>query len=133
MPSLCNETKSKVFQTLTEADSEVFATDDWASSATQSYPAITAHMITIEWETGNFGLQTRSHLEIHSRVNTAEVLKSFVMEPELQRANYGIAVVMDNVRNMDAAVRETGLLPPIKCFAHTLDINRNYWSSHCTS
>ncbi|KAM8732386.1 E3 SUMO-protein ligase ZBED1-like [Acanthopagrus schlegelii] len=36
--------------------------------------------------------------------------------------NHGIAVVTDNARNMDVAVREAGLKPHIKCFAHTINL-----------
>ncbi|KAI4894678.1 hypothetical protein NFI96_001068 [Prochilodus magdalenae] len=41
---------------------------------------------------------------------------------ELGRVNLGIAVVTDNARNMDVAVREAGLAPHIKFFAHTLNL-----------
>ncbi|KAF3847203.1 hypothetical protein F7725_020231, partial [Dissostichus mawsoni] len=49
------------------------------------------------------------------------VLKSAVLEWGLDN-NQGIAVVTDNARNMDVAVREAGLSPHIKCFAHTLNL-----------
>ncbi|KAF3851933.1 hypothetical protein F7725_005288 [Dissostichus mawsoni] len=49
------------------------------------------------------------------------VLKSAVLEWGLDN-NQGIAVVTDNARNMDVAVREAGLSPQIKCFAHTLNL-----------
>lgn len=70
----------------------------------------------------NFVLQTRPLFEAHTGVNIAEVLKSAVTEWELERAKHGIAVVSDNARNMDVAVREAGLAPHIKCFAHTLNL-----------
>ncbi|KAF3858817.1 hypothetical protein F7725_012018, partial [Dissostichus mawsoni] len=49
------------------------------------------------------------------------VLKSAVLEWGLDN-NQGIAVVTDNARNMDVVVREAGLSPHIKCFAHTLNL-----------
>lgn len=41
---------------------------------------------------------------------------------ELKRPNHGIAIVTDNVRNMEVAVREAGLEPHIKYFAHTINL-----------
>lgn len=70
----------------------------------------------------NFVLQTRPLFETHTGTNIAEVLKSAVSEWGLQKANRGIAVVTDNVRNMDVAVREAALAPHVRCFAHTLNL-----------
>ncbi|ROL47946.1 Zinc finger BED domain-containing protein 1 [Anabarilius grahami] len=70
----------------------------------------------------NFVLQTRPLFETHTGANIAEVLKSAVSEWGLQKANHGIAVVTDNARNMDVAVREAGLAPHVRCFAHTLNL-----------
>ncbi|KAI4875045.1 hypothetical protein NFI96_001341 [Prochilodus magdalenae] len=80
-----------------------------------------ANAISTEWEMVGFVLQTRPLFETHTGVNIAEVLKSTVTEWELGRVNHGIAVVTDNARNMDVPVREAGLAPHIKCFAHTLN------------
>lgn len=73
-------------------------------------------MITSKWEVANFVLQTRPLFETHTGANIAEVLKSAVSEWGLQKANRGIAVVTDNARNMDVAVREAGLAPPCQVF-----------------
>lgn len=64
----------------------------------------------------------RPLFETHTGANIAEVLKSAVSEWGLQKADCGIAVVTDNVRNMDVAVREAGLAPHVRCFAHTLNL-----------
>lgn len=61
----------------------------------------------------NFVLQTH---QTHTGADIALVLKSAVSEWGLQKANRGNAVVMDNARNMDVAVREAG------CFAYTLNL-----------
>ncbi len=70
----------------------------------------------------NFVLQTRPLFESHTGANIAKVLRSAVTEWELERANHAIAVITDNARNMDIAVREAGLVPHIKCFAHMLNL-----------
>ncbi|XP_010778641.1 zinc finger BED domain-containing protein 1 [Notothenia coriiceps] len=77
--------------------------------------------MTSEWEIKSFVLQTRPLFTSHTGLNIAEVLKSAVLEWGLDN-NQGIAVVTDNARNMDVAVREAGLSPHIKCFAHTLNL-----------
>uniref|UniRef100_A0A9J7Y5E2 BED-type domain-containing protein n=1 Tax=Cyprinus carpio carpio TaxID=630221 RepID=A0A9J7Y5E2_CYPCA len=122
MPALYRETKSKVIETLRKAYSVSITTDGWTSRATQSYLTVTAHVITSEWEMVNFVLQTRPLFETHTGANIAEVLKSAVSEWGLQKANHGIAVVTDNARNMDVAVREAGFAPHVRCFAHTLNL-----------
>ncbi|XP_042279225.1 uncharacterized protein LOC121905210 [Thunnus maccoyii] len=53
----------------------------------------------------SFVLHTHHLTETHARVNVAQVLKSAVTEWELERANHGIAVITDNARNVDVAVR----------------------------
>ncbi|XP_016355543.1 zinc finger BED domain-containing protein 1 [Sinocyclocheilus anshuiensis] len=122
MPTLYRETKSKVVEVLRKADSVSITTDSWTSRATQGYLTVTAHVITSEWEMDNFVLQTRPLFETHTGANIAEVLKSAVSEWGLQKASRGIAVVTDNARNMDVAVREAGLAPHVRCFAHTLNL-----------
>ncbi|XP_057186792.1 E3 SUMO-protein ligase ZBED1-like [Triplophysa rosa] len=122
IPMLYRETKSKVVDTLRKADSVSITTDSWTSRATQIYITVTAHVITNEWDMVSFVLQTRPLFETHTGANIAEVLKSAVNEWGLQRANRGISVVMDNARNMDVAVREAGLDPHVRCFAHTLNL-----------
>ncbi len=69
-----------------------------------------------------FVLQTRPLFESHTGTNIAEVLKAAIQEWELEKAPHSTAVVTDNARNMEVAVREAGLLPHIKCFAHTLNL-----------
>ncbi|KAK1906354.1 Zinc finger BED domain containing protein 4 [Dissostichus eleginoides] len=121
LPALYQETKAKVTQSLKEAECISITTDGWTSRATQSYITVTAHVMTSEWEIKSFVLQTRPLFTSHTGLNIAEVLKSAVLEWGLDN-NQGIAVVTDNARNMDVAVREAGLSPHIKCFAHTLNL-----------
>lgn len=109
-------------EVLRGADTVSITTDGWTSRATQSYISITAHVINAEWELAGFVLQTRPLLESHTGANIAEVLKEAVAEWQLERQQQSIAVVTDNARNMDVAVREAGLAPHIKCFAHTLNL-----------
>ncbi|XP_051805174.1 E3 SUMO-protein ligase ZBED1-like [Acanthochromis polyacanthus] len=70
----------------------------------------------------SFVLQTRPLFETHTGTNIAQVLREAVAEWKLDRPKHSIAVVTDNARNMDVAVREAGLGPHIKCFAHTLNL-----------
>lgn len=95
MPALYKEPKSKVVQTIREADSMSITTDGWISRATQSYLMITAHVITSKWEMASFAF--------------CEVLTSTV-----ERANHDVAVV----RNTDVVVIEARLASHIKCFAY---------------
>ncbi|KAJ8352218.1 hypothetical protein SKAU_G00236940 [Synaphobranchus kaupii] len=122
IPALYKQTKEKVIQTLRQANSIAITTDGWTSRATESFITITAHVITDEWEMLSFVLQTRPLYEAHTGVHIAEILRSAVAEWELERAACGIGVVTDNARNMDVAVREAGLAPHVKCFAHTLNL-----------
>ncbi|XP_073332449.1 E3 SUMO-protein ligase ZBED1-like [Pagrus major] len=122
VPKLYQEVRAHVVEILREADTVSITTDGWTSRATQSYITITAHVINAEWELAGFVLQTRPLLESHTGANIAEVLKEAVAEWQLERQQQSIAVVTDNARNMDVAVREAGLAPHIKCFAHTLNL-----------
>lgn len=70
----------------------------------------------------SFVLQTRPLFESHTGTNIADVLKATIQEWELERSAHSIAVVTDNAHNMIVAVREAGLSPHIKCFAHTLNL-----------
>ncbi|XP_041834229.1 E3 SUMO-protein ligase ZBED1-like [Melanotaenia boesemani] len=122
MPELYRQVKAHVVAVLGEATNVAITTDRWTSRATQSYVTITAHVITAEWEMVSFVLQTHPLFEKHSGSNIAQVLRDSVSEWKLERPKHGIAVVTDNARNMDVAVREAGLEPHIKCFAHTLNL-----------
>lgn len=66
----------------------------------------------------SFVLQTCPLFQTHSGTNIAQVLTEAVAKWELERPKHAIAVVMDDTRNMDVAVREAGLWPHIKCFTH---------------
>lgn len=70
----------------------------------------------------HFVLQTRPLFESHTGANIAEVLQAAVTDWEIKKTNHGIAIVTDNARNMEVAVREAGLEPHIKCFAHTINL-----------
>jgi len=122
VPTLYKESKANVGQTLNEAESIAITTDGWTSRSTQSYITITAHVINSDWEMESVVLQTRPLFESHTGVNIAKVLQAAVTDWELKRANHSIAIVTDNARNMDVAVREAGLEPHIKCFAHTINL-----------
>ncbi|XP_022043243.2 E3 SUMO-protein ligase ZBED1-like [Acanthochromis polyacanthus] len=122
MPELYRQVKADVVTVLENADSVAITTDGWTSRATQSYLTITAHVITPEWKMASFVLQTRPLFETHTGTNIAQVLREAVAEWKLDRPKHSIAVVTDNARNMDVAVREAGLGPHIKCFAHTLNL-----------
>lgn len=122
MPELYRQVKANVIEVLEKAESVAITTDGWTSRATQSYLTITAHVITAEWKMVSFVLQTRPLFETHSGTNIAQVLTDAVAEWKLERPKHGIAVVTDNARNMDVAVREAGLGPHVKCFAHTLNL-----------
>ncbi len=67
-------------------------------------------------------LQTHPLFESHTGTNIARVLKVAIQEWELERAHHSTAVVTENARSMEVAVREAGLSPHIKCFAHTLNL-----------
>ncbi|MBN3302803.1 ZBED4 protein, partial [Amia calva] len=114
--NLYNESKAKLVQTLKEAESIAITTDGWTSRGTQSYITITAHTINSDWEMVNVVLQTRLLFESHTGANIAEDLQAAVTDWELNRPNHGIAIVTDNARNMDVAVREAGLEP------HTINL-----------
>lgn len=122
VPSLYKECKVKVVQTLKDAETIALTTDGWTSRCTQCYITITAHTIYSNWEMVHFVLQTRPHFESHTGVNIAEVLQAAVTDWGLMKPNRGIAIVTDNARNMDVAVREAGFEPHIKCFAHTVNL-----------
>ena len=109
LPKLYNETKQKVTQRLEDVDTIAITTDGWTSRATESYITITAHGITSDWEMVNFVLQTCPLYESHTGLNIGEVITTVVDEWNLKRANRDIAIVTDNVRNMDVAVREAGV------------------------
>ncbi len=122
VPALYCEAKAKVVDGLKKAENVAITTDGWTSRACQSYITVTAHVISTEWEMKSFVLQTRPLFESHTGTNIAEVLKAAIHEWELERAPHSTAVVTDNARNMEVAVREAGLSPHIKCFAHTLNL-----------
>ncbi|XP_065103982.2 E3 SUMO-protein ligase ZBED1-like [Paramisgurnus dabryanus] len=122
VPTLYNECKVNVVQTLKDAETIALTTDGWTSRCTQSYITITAHTINSKWEMVNFVLQTRPHYESHTGANIAEVLQAAVTDWNLRKPNHAIAIVTDNARNMDVAVREAGFEPHIKCFAHTINL-----------
>ncbi len=121
VPTLYCEAKTKVLDGLKKVEN-VAITDGWTSRTCQSYITVTAHVITTEWEMKSFMLQTRPLFESHTGTNIAEVLKAAIQEWELEKAPHSTAVVTDNARNMEVAVREAGLSPHIKCFAHTLNL-----------
>lgn len=59
--------------------------------------------------------------ESHTGCSIGKVLKSSLVEWGLDKENnnhQSIAVVTDNARNMDVAMKEAGLSPHIKLFAH---------------
>lgn len=122
IPNLYEESKSKIVQILKDAASIAITTDGWTSRGTQSYITITAHTINNDWKMESVVLQTRPLFESHTGANIAEVLQTAVTDWELKKPNHGIAIVTDNARNMDVAVREARLKPHIKCFAHTINL-----------
>ncbi|XP_054623684.1 E3 SUMO-protein ligase ZBED1-like [Dunckerocampus dactyliophorus] len=122
VPNLYKETKTVVVQTLKEAESIAITTDSWTLRGTQNYITITAHTINNAWEMKSVVLQTDSLFESHTGANLSEVLQAAVTDWELERTNRSIAIVTDDARNMEAAVREAGLEPHIKCFAHTINL-----------
>ncbi|KAL7880871.1 hypothetical protein SRHO_G00031250 [Serrasalmus rhombeus] len=122
IPNLYEESKSKIVQILKDAASIAITTDGWTSRGTQSYITITAHTINSDWKMESVVLQTRPLFESHTGANIAEVLQTAVTDWELKKPNHGIATVIDNARNMDVAVREAGLKPHIKCFAHIINL-----------
>ncbi|KAL7829121.1 hypothetical protein SRHO_G00327550 [Serrasalmus rhombeus] len=120
--NLYEESKNKIVQILKDAASIAITTDGWTSRSTQSYITITAHTINSDWKMESVVLQTRPLFESHTGANIAEVLQTAVTDWELKKPNHGIAIVTDNARNMDVAVREAGLKPHIKCFAHIINL-----------
>lgn len=122
IPKLYEESKSKIVQILKDAVSIAITTDGWTSRSTQSYITITAHTVNSDWKMENVVLQTRPLFESHTGANIAEVLQTAVTDWELKKPNHDITIVTDNARNMDVAVREAGLKPHIKCFAHTINL-----------
>ncbi|KAL7841202.1 hypothetical protein SRHO_G00248930 [Serrasalmus rhombeus] len=122
IPNLYEESKSKIGQILKDAASIAIPTDGWTSRGTQSYITITAHTINSDWKMESVVLQTRPLFESHTGANIAGVLQTAVTDWELKKPNHGIAIVTDNARNMDVAVREAGLKPHIKCFAHIINL-----------
>nr|XP_057922488.1 E3 SUMO-protein ligase ZBED1-like [Doryrhamphus excisus] len=115
VPNLYKETKASVVQTLKEAESIALTTDNWILRGTQSYITITAHIINNAWEMKSVALQTKPLFESH----LCDFLQEAVTDWDLQRTNRTIAVVTDNT---EVTVREAGLEPHIKCFAHTINL-----------
>ncbi|KAI4881690.1 hypothetical protein NFI96_031341 [Prochilodus magdalenae] len=109
IPNLYEESKSKIVQILKDASAI------WYHCA-EPLPGYPLRREAAGWT------RTRPLFESHTGANIAEVLQTAVTDWELKKPNHGIAIVTDNARNMDVAVREARLKPHIKCFAHTINL-----------
>ncbi|XP_014677757.1 PREDICTED: zinc finger BED domain-containing protein 1-like, partial [Priapulus caudatus] len=125
IPELYKETKAKLLTELRDAPMIALTTDGWTSRATVSYITITAHYMSgDDWKLHSRVLQTRALYKSHTGEHIGNVLTDALEEWNIKRPiqAMGNPVVTDNASNMDIAVREAGIGPHVKCFAHTINL-----------
>ncbi|KAL0151535.1 hypothetical protein M9458_053187 [Cirrhinus mrigala] len=119
VPTLYNNIKSEVINSLGRSRRVALTCDAWTSRATESYVTVTAHHITDDWSLLSHVLQTRAMYESHTGANVAELLHNVVTEWNI--AEKDPVLVTDNATNMACAAQLTGYLH-VRCFAHTLNL-----------
>ena len=109
--------------TLSNASCCSLTTDMWTGCHSRSYMAVTAHIVSDDWEMKSFCLATREITSAHTADNIAAELSAVIAEWKLDTKVIGITT--DNARNVKNAV-DSLEFTHFGCIGHTLQpsINR---------
>ncbi|KAH9375516.1 hypothetical protein HPB48_016076 [Haemaphysalis longicornis] len=105
----------------TSVESITFTTDMWTSNANQSYIALTCHYMTLNFTIKAFTLACAHFRESHTAANIKTCLTKITENWSLDLTNVFAYVVIDNGRNIRAAVRQTDWTP-LQCLGHTFQL-----------
>ena len=97
-------------------------TDMWTGCHSRSYMAVTAHIVSDDWEMKSFCLATRAVTSAHTADNIAAELSAVIAEWKLDTKVIGITT--DNVRNVKNAV-DSLEFTHFGCIGHTLQLKIN--------
>ena len=109
IPTLYEQTKSKVKDNLDKADYLSVTTDAWSGCHNCSYISVTTHFIDPSWNLKHYCLQIQEITESHTAVNLADDLRSSLEQWEaLDRV---VMITTDNAANITNAVVNKLKLP----------------------
>ena len=108
--------------TLSNASCCSLTTDMWTGCHSRSYMAVTAHIVSDDWEMKSFCLVTREVTSAHTADNIAAELSAIIAEWKLDTQVIGITT--DNARNVKNAV-DSLEFTHFGCIGHTLQLSIN--------
>lgn len=121
IPTLYEQTKSKVKDSVTKADYLSVTTDAWSGCHNRSYISVTIHFIDPSWNLKHYCLQIQEITESHTAVNLADDLRSSLEQWEtLDRV---VMITTDNAANITNAVVNELKLPHFGCVGHVLQLS----------
>ena len=122
LPAKYETVKASVTDTLSNASCCSLTTDMWTGCHSRSYMAVTAHIVSDDWEIKSFCLATCEVTSAHTANNIAAELSAVIAEWKLDTKVIGITT--DNARNVKNAV-DSLEFTHFGCIGHTLQLSIN--------
>lgn len=120
IPAAYEECKRNVLNKLKNIKKVCLTTDCWSSSAQDSYLALTAHFIDIEYKFQSVLLDCcrieGSHTATNLAANIKEITERFSLSDKI------LVVISDNDSKIVKAVKSELKWPHFGCYAHTLNL-----------
>ena len=98
LPAKYESVKASVTDTISNASCCSLTTDMWTGCHSRSYMAVTAHIVSDDWEMKSFCLAIREVNSVHTADNIAAELSAVIAEWRLDTKVIGI--ITDNARNV---------------------------------
>lgn len=118
IPNIYNDTKLKVFESVSKAKHVAITSDVWTSMNAESYLTATVNFFDADLQLKTFVLSTEKLTFNHTAQHLSEVLRGIFHDWNIQTKV--CAIVTDSGANIKAAVRLLGI-SHIPCTAHKLN------------